>query len=164
MDGRRDRRVRLGRPSRPFVIAVALTVIAGLGASVVWYSHRAKPGEATVARVPDGCHTGVDPAVEGGPEAVNPLAPGQPLAGTGIEAMTAEAAHALLVELRICHNFRWIYMFDESSGYSEIWCEPPPGTPDSFGYQADGTLVVFTQGVPPPTPRTQPDGGWGCPS
>lgn len=98
----------------------------------------------------------------GGADTLLPLASGQRLAGTGIERMTPAEAHDLLNSEAICHNFRWVYMFDGQHGFGEVWCEPPPGAVQTFTYQGDGTLVVFVRGEPPPTPRSQPQLGWGC--
>jgi hypothetical protein len=104
-----------------------------------------------------------------------PAAPAQPadgpagivsptLAEVGIASMTPAQASASLRVRGICHTFRYEYPFDSSSGYAELWCDPPPGRITEAVYGSGGEVIVF---VTDPvrrlhTPRPQPPGGWGC--
>jgi hypothetical protein len=93
-----------------------------------------------------------------------PLDSGQPLAGTGIEEMTPEAAEALLREMGLCFTFRYMYPTgDEDTGYSERWCTAPPAGEVVAVAYADGEVVVVVSDDRIQEPREQPLAGWGCP-
>jgi hypothetical protein len=48
------------------------------------------------------------------------MAPGQPLAGSGIQEMSPEAAEQLLRSLGLCRSWRFEYRTDDQgSGYAE---------------------------------------------
>ena len=106
------------------------------------------------------------PAVEAGlADATDPLAEGQPLAGSGILELSTVAARQLLFSRGLCHTFRYSYGFgDGQGGYSELWCDPPQARITGVRYGSDGEVIVFTEdAVPQPhTPRPQPPVGWGC--
>lgn len=107
------------------------------------------------------------PAIEPGTgDNVNPQADGQPLAGTGIGSMTPAAAKALLQGMGLCHMFRYGYDFADApgTGYTEVWCDPPPGVIGDVGYGMDGEVLVFVHDATPQlhSPRPQPPVGWGC--
>jgi hypothetical protein len=95
-----------------------------------------------------------------------PLDPGQPLFGSGIEDKTPAQARDLLLELGICHTFRYIYNYADDpagSGYSEVWCDvPPAGKLVSVTYASDGAITLLVLDPEPMTPRPQPAAGWGC--
>lgn len=159
----------MARPTRPRarsgkVISLALLVAAAAVVGFGLASRQEQQVLALLPQTPAGCLVGASADVPAGPEAIDPTGPGQPLAGLTPVDTTALSVHERLNAANICHTFRWIYSFDDSHGFSEVWCAPPEGVVDSFGYQADGTLVVFVQGAAPPTPRDQPPQGWGCPS
>ena len=105
------------------------------------------------------------PAIAAGTgDNVDPTAPGQPLADTGIRAMTPAQARALLASLGLCYTFRFEYGLSGGSAFSELWCDAPPGVLDDLLYGSDGQVIVFTHD--PATqlhsPRPQPPFGWGC--
>jgi hypothetical protein len=96
-----------------------------------------------------------------------PLDKGQPLAGTGIETMSPEAAEGLLREMGLCFTFRYLYPTteDRSQGYSERWCTAPPaGTVSHLHYLDDGEVVVFVDDDRVMPVREQPPEGWDCPA
>lgn len=67
----------------------------------------------------------------------------QPFADTGIrQGMSAAAAHAVLNERGICHEFR--LMFTQSN-YAQRWCIPPPGDVESAHYGSEGQLIIFVE-------------------
>lgn len=115
-----------------------------------------------MANGPADCHTAIDPGDSRGPDAYDPLGPGQPLAGTGIEFLTPAEAHDLLNREGICHNFRWMYWIGEGLVAAEVWCLPPPGVIDSLAYQTDATVVVFVQGETPASPPPVRNDPVGC--
>jgi hypothetical protein len=96
----------------------------------------------------------------------DPLAPGQPLAGSGIESMTPTAAQTLLRLRGFCHMFRYSYDYTDApgSGYGEAWCDPPPGVITELAYGGDGEVLIFVEDAMPTfhSPRPQPPVGWGC--
>lgn len=94
----------------------------------------------------------------------DPLAVGQPLAGSGIENMTPVAAESLLRSMRICHTYRFEYPTGPAQGYSEVWCVPPPGKIISLFYGTRGEVVVSVSDAVRVvrSPRPQPPAGWGC--
>ena len=102
----------------------------------------------------------------GFPGATDPLAARHPLAGTGIERMTPAGAKQVLLGLGLCHTFRYDYEFTAGSGggYSETWCDPPPGRIMEITYGGDGEVIVFVVDAVPlqHSPRPQPPVGWGC--
>lgn len=98
------------------------------------------------------------------PDTTDPLAPGQPLAGTGIESMAPAGAKALLLSLGLCHMFRYDVSFGDGTGFGEVWCDAPPGRIQGVRYGGDGEVLVFVEDAVPQlhTPRPQPPKGWGC--
>jgi len=109
------------------------------------------------------CRPAIDPDDADG---VEPLDAGQPLAGTGIQDMTPKQARGLLLELGICHTFRYVYNYADDpmgGGYSEVWCDvPPAGELVSLAYASDGAVTLVVLDQVPQTPRPQPAAGWGC--
>lgn len=109
------------------------------------------------------CRPAIDPGSDGD---ADPLGDGEPLAGTGIETMTPVGADALLRTMGLCHTFRYGYPYSDDSGlgYSEVWCDPPPGVITELSYGGDGEVIVFVSDATPQqhTPRPQPPVGWGC--
>lgn len=95
---------------------------------------------------------------------LEPTAYGQPLTGTGIEAMSPGDAGSLLMKLGLCHTFRRIYNYvdDPSTGYSETWCTPPSGEIIGVTYAGDGSIIILVLDPQLQTPRPQPAVGWGC--
>jgi len=101
--------------------------------------------------------------------AESPLDEGQPLAGSGIEEMSPQAAEALLREAGLCFTFRYQYPTseDRSEGYSERWCTAPPGgtiRDEGLAYLDDGEVVVFVSDDRVMPVREQPPEGWDCPA
>ncbi len=98
------------------------------------------------------------------PDTTDPLAAGQPLAGTGIASMAPVGAKQVLLGLGLCHTFRYDTRFEGGGGYSELWCDPPPGMITGVRYGSDGEVIVFVRDATPQphTPRPQPPVGWGC--
>jgi hypothetical protein len=109
------------------------------------------------------CSPAIDPT---GPDAsADPLAPGQPLAGSRIEGMSPEAAERLLRSRGLCRSWRFQYRTDDQgNGYGERWCEPPPGEIRNLAYGSSGEVILFveTPGDPILPLRSQPPIGWGC--
>ena len=84
----------------------------------------------------------------------------QPFADTGVrKGMTAAAAHAMLNELGICHEFR----LDYDNVLSQRWCVPPPGKVESSAYGSEGQAILW---IEDPAPQRTFDPGlpqWvGC--
>ncbi|MFN8620732.1 MAG: hypothetical protein U0869_08330 [Chloroflexota bacterium] len=100
----------------------------------------------------------------GDPDTTDPLAPGQPLAGTGIATLTPAGAKALLQSMGLCHVFHYDVSFGDGTGFGELWCDPPPGRITGVRYGMDGEVLVFVEDATPQlhTPRPQPPVGWGC--
>ena len=105
----------------------------------------------------------IDPAT-GGQVPSDPLAPGQPLAGSGIDEMTPQAAEAFLRTRGIVASWRLSYRTGDHTGYSECWCVAPNGTITDVSYGSRGSVIVMVQpaGDPLMPPRAQPVGGWSC--
>jgi hypothetical protein len=118
---------------------------------------------ATVPTELGACRPGIDPALA---EATDPLAEGQPLAGTGIERMTPAQAKGVLLSMGLCHLFTYGYLYSDGSGegFGETWCDPPPGVIRAVTYGSDGEIRVLVGDAAPQlhTPRPQPPLGWGC--
>jgi hypothetical protein len=93
-----------------------------------------------------------------------PPAPGVDLFdGVDPTALTPAEAKARLVARGVCHSFRYEYPYEGGGGYSERWCDAPPGRIDDV-IAGDGLVILF---VSDPvrverTPRPQPPIGWGC--
>jgi hypothetical protein len=106
------------------------------------------------------------PAIQPGTgDGVDPLDDGQILADSGIERMSPAAAKALLVGMGLCHTFRYEYEYaDGSGGYTERWCDAPPGVIGDVLVGSDGEVIIFVRDATPQqhTPRPQPPVGWGC--
>jgi len=118
---------------------------------------------ATIPAELRACRPGIDPALA---EGTDPLAEGQPLAGTGIERMTPAQAKGVLLAMGLCHLFTYGYQYSDGSGegFGEIWCDPPPGVNRAVRYGSDGEIRVFVEDAASQqhTPRPQPPLGWGC--
>jgi hypothetical protein len=67
--------------------------------------------------------------------------------------MDAREASAWLTTAGICHEFRLLTRYDETNGYSAVWCIPPAGTLSEWSYGTEGQLIVFVD-----APETQWDG------
>jgi hypothetical protein len=128
----------------------------------------AMPAEQELQRAVDRllgepCSAAVDPA---GPDAnADPLAPGQPLAGSGIQDMSPAAAEQLLRSRGLCRSWRFQYRTDDQGGgYSERWCRAPSGEISGFAYGSSGEIILFVEapGDPIMPMRSQPPNGWGC--
>jgi hypothetical protein len=137
-------------------VAAGATTLDIAGMTLRAFAPDTIPGELRFCR----------PALTAGadPDSSDPLAPGQPLAGTGIASMTPAAAKGLLLSLGLCHTFRYETDFGDGTGYSERWCDPPPGRITDLRYAGDGSLIVLVVDAVPQlhTPRPQPPNGWGC--
>lgn len=108
------------------------------------------------------CRPAIDPARA---DMTDPMAQGQPLAGTAILDMTPADAKQLLMGMGLCHTFRYSYQYgDGSSGYSEVWCDAPPAIVTGVSYGSSGEVIVTTEDAQSTlhTPRPQPPVGWGC--
>ena len=101
-------------------------------------------------------------------EGQDPIAPGGPLAGLNVEAMTADAIGARAEEQGFGVTYRYSYDVGPqpesgSTGYSECWCiPPPPGPVYAVAYDSIGRIVVMVEGPPRDSVRAQPERGWGC--
>jgi hypothetical protein len=98
---------------------------------------------------------------------VDPLAPGEPMAGIDVTSMTPAGVGTAAVERGLAVS--WRYGFDigeahSASGYSECWCiAPPAGRVTQVLYDSTGALIVFVDsGQVLPVARQQPRMGWGC--
>lgn len=102
--------------------------------------------------------------VVGGEPPSDPLAAGEPLAGTGIIGMNAETASKLIESVGLCVSWRFEYRTGDRTGYSELWCTPPPGNVTWVSYGSTGEVIVAvgTPGDPIRQDRPQPPNGWGC--
>lgn len=113
---------------------------------------------------PAGCEPAVDTALltegESATE-IDPLGSGQPLAGRATLGMETTDLATILRKLALCHTYRYEVRVDTRSGFSELWCTPPPGTVDDILYSR-GSIVVFVVAPGLQTPRPQPEQGWGC--
>lgn len=100
-------------------------------------------GPGTVHRF-DSC-TALGPTPRPGDGAVGgPI--DQPLLDTGIKkGMSAAAAHALLNERGICHEFR----VDYGNVFSQRWCVPPPGKIESAFYGSEGQAILWVEDPAP---------------
>ena len=114
-----------------------------------------------------GCQVGPQPGApvrEG-----DPLAPGEPMFGSGIETMTPRAAGDAVRARGLHVTWRYMYWFGPTQdgtrqGFSECWCEPPPDgriTGVSYGLASEIVLMVDS-GRELDQARPQPDRGWGC--
>ncbi|CAN5609831.1 hypothetical protein BH20CHL6_BH20CHL6_10590 [soil metagenome] len=99
----------------------------------------------------------------------DPLAAGEPLAGSNITDMTPEQAQGEIVRAGLRPSWRFSYRIRATErnpfvGMSECWCSPPEGEITDVAYGVPGTVVVFV--VDPADPvlpeRPQPAGGWEC--
>jgi hypothetical protein len=118
-----------------------------------------RPGR--VRNGPQGCRRVVGPGMDG----ADPLAPDSPLAGSGLGAMTPQAAAAWLDGHGYCVSWRFEYRTGPNQGYSEYWCTPPPATRiRQLLYDGDGNLIIFTEPLENTIrpQRPQPAIGWGC--
>jgi hypothetical protein len=95
----------------------------------------------------------------------DPLAPGEPMAGVPVTTMTprlvGEMARAR--GLKVTWRYEVTMADDAMAGFSECWCEPPPGgrvTDVAYGMASE--LVVFVDGGVVTGPRSQPPRGWSC--
>jgi hypothetical protein len=100
-------------------------------------------------------------------EGEDPLAPGGPLAGRKVEAMTAAAVGEVAEDAGFEVTYRYSYDVGPqpesgSTGYAECWCVPPPGRVYSVAYDSIGRVVVLAEGEPRDSVRPQPELGWGC--
>jgi len=112
------------------------------------------------------CQRGVGPGVAN-LDNVDPLAPGQPMAGIDVTAMNPAEVGNAAVERGLAVTWRYQYDIGEAhgaSGYSECWCVAPPGgRVTDVLYDSTGALIVFVDaGVVLATARQQPRLGWGC--
>lgn len=114
--------------------------------------------------VPVGCHAAIDPEGADHVEDLDPLASGQPVYGIVRVGMPAMEADTHLLRLGVCYSFRYQYTYNDepTSGYSEVWCMPPPGVVSRLRYTSRGAIVVFVNGLAQNSPRPQPTLGWGC--
>lgn len=118
--------------------------------------------------VPDGCRPAVDLAAldsaagESSTD-IDPLATGQPLAGLIALGMEGTEVQAELQRLGLCYTFRleYRYLNEPTKGYSEIWCDAPPGEVYDVLYSRQ-SVVAFVESPELRTPRPQPELGWGC--
>jgi hypothetical protein len=76
----------------------------------------------------------------------DPLADGQPLAGTGILLMTPREAQDLLDSRGYCYLFRYR---SGTSDEIQLWCSAPPGTIQGMWYGSDGQLRIDVRGMEP---------------
>ena len=102
-------------------------------------------------------------------EGEDPLAPGGPLEGQDVEAMTAAAVGELAEAAGFGVTYRYEYDVGPqpesgSTGYAECWCVPPPdGQVYGVGYDSIGRVIVFVDsGQARDDVRPQPTMGWGC--
>jgi hypothetical protein len=100
-------------------------------------------------------------------DGVDPLAPGEPMAGIDVTALSPAEVGTAAVERGLAVS--WRYGFDigevhSASGYSECWCvAPPAGVVTQVLYDSTGALIVFVDsGQVLAAPRAQPRMGWGC--
>ena len=112
------------------------------------------------------CQRGVGPGVEN-LDNVDPLAPGQPMAGIDVTIMSPAEVGYAAVERGLAVTWRFSYAIGEphsGNGYSECWCiAPPAGKVTQVLYDSTGGLIVFVDsGQVLASARQQPRLGWGC--
>lgn len=120
-------------------------------------------------------------------EAIDYFAAGTPL--EGIDLLPPEEASERLMELGICHEFRYSYDFadpgeERTAGTSERWCTMPdvvrarergqtdgPWPVDAFERRRfaptrveDGYVTILVVDDEPRERREQPPAGWNCPT
>jgi hypothetical protein len=96
----------------------------------------------------------------------DPLAPGEPMAGLDVTAMTPAEVGAAAVDRGLPVTWRYEFDIGEAhgvNGYSECWCVAPAGRVTQVLYSGAGELIVFVDaGQVLPAARPQPHLGWGC--
>lgn len=147
------------RPGRLALGAAAIVLL--LGGCDAGFAPVGPPGATDLGFL--GCQVAAAPGAtvrEG-----DPLAPGEPLAGVPVTTMTprlvGEAARARGLKVTWRYDVR---MADDAmTGFSECWCEPPPGgSVTGVAYGMASELVVFVDGGIVTGLRSQPPRGWGC--
>ena len=78
--------------------------------------------------------------------------------------MTPAGAKALLRSMGLCHSFRYHLDLGNGQGFSEFWCDAPPGVIRDVLLGDDGSVIVFVGDAVPRVHamRDQPAVGWGC--
>jgi hypothetical protein len=112
------------------------------------------------------CQRGVGPGVAN-LDNVDPLAPGQPMAGIDVTAMSPAEVGNAAEERGLAVTWRFSYAIGGAhgqNGYSECWCiAPPAGKVSQVLYDSTGGLIVFVDsGQILASARQQPRLGWGC--
>ena len=112
------------------------------------------------------CQRGVGPGLAN-LDNVDPLAPGQPMAGIDVTAISPAEAGRAAVERGLAVTWRYQYDIGEAhgaNGYSECWCVAPPGgRVTQVLYDSTGGLIVLVDaGIVLAMARQQPRLGWGC--
>ena len=126
------------------------------------YAPVGPPGATDVGFL--GCQVGPQPGAT--VRTGDPLAAGEPLFGSGIEAMSPRQAGDTVRARGSAVTWRYMYEVGGPGlgGFSECWCEPPPdGTISAVAYGMASEIVLFVDaGQPFATIREQPPRGWGC--
>ena len=102
-------------------------------------------------------------------EGEDPLAPGGPLEGVNVSALTAAAVGEIAEDAGFGVTYRNHYKVGDqpdeggSTGYSECWCVPPEGRVMAVAYDSIGrVMVAVDSGEHRSAVRPQPELGWGC--
>ena len=165
--GRRAAAAKLRRISR--FVALLLGCVSCAASLSSGITAQAPSGTTTSdpwtppGRLPGSCRAAIDPQVAGTAlDRLDPLSEGSPLAGLGLATLSPDEIEVVLLILRLCHTYRFVYYFPDGSGdgYGESWCTVPPGTVGWISYAPDGSLVVFVVAPEAMAVRPQPAGGW----
>ncbi|MBA2255500.1 MAG: hypothetical protein H0W07_10350 [Chloroflexi bacterium] len=117
-----------------------------------------------IRRDPVGCLPAVPPAAAGEARKDDAMTLG-PLAGSGLDQMTPQAADRWLAERGLCVTWRFQYPTGPNEAYSELWCSAPPNSViEAVTFDGNGNVLLATR----PTDdrvrpvRPQPATGWNC--
>ena len=115
-----------------------------------------------------GCQIAAPPGVEVR-DGVDPLAPGEPLAGVDVGTMTPAEVGMLATARNLRVTWRYQYWTGPAvggtrEGFSECWCVPPPeGRVGGVSYgMANELVVMVVSGETVERVLEQPVRGWGC--
>jgi hypothetical protein len=99
-------------------------------------------------------------------EGEDPLAPGGPLEGVSVSALTPAAVGEIAEDAGFGVTYRNHYTVGPeggSTGYAECWCVPPEGRVMAVAYDSIGrVMVAVDSGQHRTAVRPQPEMGWGC--
>ena len=200
----------MNRGGRSLALLLGGATVIAVAGCTGGFAPQGSPGATDVGSI--GCEIGPQPGAtvrEG-----DPLAPGEPMAGVDVTAMTPRQVGELARSRGLKVTWRYEYRIAAgvgpggpplagatpsavpvparspdgntpaasgsavatspkpggvaagigAVGFSECWCEPPPGgSVSAVAYGMASELIVFVEsGITFPAPRAQPARGWGC--